>query len=173
MAPIEISFVGTFSYDLRGGKQLDSMEFRTLQVGPKKPGGERNLRYKMFFFGPFTWDTTTPIYDEDVRGPIWQHWDLKKKMDEALEILFGSFFAAFFCSILGGSCLVQFLMFFLRSADVCFYFPKMKVFLLEVKLEMHKDKMNKKYNYTTYVFFTAYIYIYIYNFLYFSLMGWS
>lgn len=64
---------------LAGGKQLDSMEFRTLQVGPKKPGGERNLRYKMFFFGPFTWDTTTPIYDEDVRGPIWQHWDLKKK----------------------------------------------------------------------------------------------
>ena len=78
------------------------MEFRTLQVGPKKPGGKRNLRYKMFFFGPFTWDTTTPIYDEDVRGPIWQHWDLKKKMDEALEILFGSFFAAFFCSMLGG-----------------------------------------------------------------------
>ena len=35
----------------------------------------------------------------------------------------------------------------------------MKVFLLEVKLEMHKDKMNKKYNYTTYVFFTAYIFI--------------
>lgn len=66
MAPIEISFVGTFSYDLQGGKQLDSMEFRgRVWGGPQKHQGVKNLSYKMYFFWPFTWGTTTPIYDED------------------------------------------------------------------------------------------------------------
>jgi len=51
-------------------------------------------------------------------------------MDEALEILFGGFFAAFFCSILGGSCLVQFLMFFSQICRCLFLFSEDESFFV-------------------------------------------
>ena len=103
MAPIEISFIGTFSYELRGGNSLIPWNSAGgFEVGPKKPGGERNLSYKIYFLGHFYWDTTTPIYDEDcLRAHLAALGFEQKKLDEA----FGDFlvvFWCFFCSMLGG-----------------------------------------------------------------------
>ena len=161
MAPIEISFIGTFSYELRGGNSLIPWNSAGgFEVGPKKPGGERNLSYKIYFLGHLPGTPQLPYMTRIVWGPIWQHWDLNKKNGWSLWRFFGAFFGAFFfCNTWGEAAWCSSWCFFLRSADVCFYFSKMKVFLLEVKLGMHKDKMDENYNHTLYICILYSIYI--------------
>lgn len=169
MAPIEISFVGTFSYDLRGGNSLIPWNSALSRWAPKNQGERETSATKCFFLGHLPGTPQLPYMTRMSEGPSGSTGIWKKKWMKPWRFCLVVFLLLFFVQYLGGAAWCSSWCFFLRSADVYFYFPKMKVFLLEVKLEMHKDKMNKKYNYTTYVFFTAYIY----NFLYFSLMGWS
>ena len=123
MAPIEISFIGTFSYELRGGNSLIPWNSAGgFEVGPKKPGGERNLSYKIYFLGHLPGTPQLPYMTRIVWGPIWQHWDLNKKNGWSLWRFFGAFFGAFFLQYLGGSCLVQFLMFFSQICRCLFLF---------------------------------------------------
>lgn len=159
MAPIEISFVGTFSYDLRGGNSLIPWNSALSRWAPKNQGERETSATKCFFLGHLPGTPQLPYMTRMSEGPSGSTGIWKKKWMKPWRFCLVVFLLLFFVQYLGGAAWCSSWCFFLRSADVYFYFPKMKVFLLEVKLEMHKDKMNKKYNYTTYVFFTAYIYI--------------
>ena len=142
-----------------------------LRWAPKNQGERETSATKSIFWAIYLGHHNSHIWRGLFEGPFGSTGIWTKKMDEAFGDFLVRFLVRFFCNTWGEAAWCSSWCFFLRSADVCFYFSKMKVFLLEVKLGMHKDKMDENYNHTLYICILYSIYIYITFSIFLSWVG--